>query len=363
MSEVFVNLGDRSYSIFIESQGFLKLSLIMEELNLGKHAAVISDETVSRLYGNRVLETLRRNGIACDLHVVPDGEGSKSLDRASWIYTQLIESKLRRDGVIIALGGGVIGDLAGFIAATYLRGVKWVQVPTTLLAQVDSSVGGKVGINHPYGKNLIGSFYQPQFVLIDPGVLSTLENREIWAGLGEVLKYGLIRDEELLRSLEENLNSIVELTDENLIAELITTCCGIKAQIVEQDEKEGDLRRVLNFGHTLGHALEAETQFKYFRHGEAVVYGLYWASYVSLVKGYLSEPIFHRIETLIRRFPIPDLPDGLKPDRLESRIGSDKKQAREGLDLILLKNIGSTAIEKVTSVSDKIEGWLDYIKG
>ena len=363
MSEVFVNLGDRGYPIIIEPKGLPRLGPLMGELNLGDRAAVISDETVSRLYGNRVLETLRGNGIKCDLHVVPDGEGSKSLDQASWLYTRLIESRLRRDGVIIALGGGVIGDLAGFIAATYLRGVKWVQVPTTLMAQVDSSVGGKVGINHPHGKNLIGSFYQPQLVLIDPSVLSTLENREIWAGLGEVLKYGLIRDEALLRSLEENLHSIVELTDENLINEMIATCCGIKAQIVQQDEKEDNLRRILNFGHTLGHALEAETHYKTFRHGEAVVYGLYWASYVSLVMRILSESIFHRIEILIQRFPVPSLPDGLKPDLLASRTGSDKKQTREGLDLVLLRDIGSTTIERVTLISDKIEGWLDYIKG
>jgi len=357
MKALRVHLKDGGYSVFIEAKGLQKLADHIIRHHLGEHAAVISDETVSGLYGHRVIEALGRKGICCELHVVPDGETSKSLDQISKLYTKLIESKLGRDDFIIALGGGVIGDLAGFIAATYLRGIKWIQVPTTLLAQVDSSVGGKVGINHALGKNLIGSFYQPSFVVIDPSVLVTLEERELWAGMGEVVKYGLIRDGDLFSSLEINLDTLVTLADMDAIIEIIFICCSIKSEIVERDEKEIGLRRILNFGHTLGHALETETNYAYFRHGEAIVHGMHWASWISLNMGYLSESVFRRIETLLERMPVPNLPKGLKAERLASHIASDKKQSTAGLNLIILEDIGSTTVVKIESITELIETW------
>lgn len=362
MREILVKLGERSYDIIITPYGLKLLGSLIKDKNLGEQAAVISDETVANLYSQPALESLQEAGIESTLYVVPDGEDSKSLEQTEKLYTRLIESNLKRDGLVIALGGGVVGDLAGFVAATYLRGVSLVQVPTTLLAQVDSSVGGKVGINHPLGKNLIGSFYQPRLVLIDPNVLSTLEKRELWAGMAEVVKYGLIWDKSFFSFVESHFNDFTQLEDKERISDMVAFCCRAKADVVERDEKEGGLRRILNFGHTLGHALEAVTDFHYYRHGEAVVHGMNWSSWVSWVKGYLSESEFKRIETLLKQFPIPHLPKGIDTQTLNAKTLVDKKQSGKGLHLVLLERIGRTKIEKCFDLSDLIQGWLQYVQ-
>ncbi len=358
MQNISVKFGKRSYPIFIGTSSLSDIGKLISERKLGKQAAVISDETVSKLYGDCVLKSLGESRIRPFLHVVPDGEESKSLNVLSEIYTHLIKTGLRRDDMIIALGGGVVGDLAGFAATTYLRGVNFIQVPTTLLAQVDSSVGGKVGINHPLGKNLVGSFYQPKFVLIDPEVLYTLPKREIVAGMGEVIKYALIRDRKFFKLLEENLDTILQLANDKIVSKTINTCCKIKAHVVEKDEKESGLRRILNFGHTLGHALEAATNFNTFKHGEAVIHGMQWASWVSWKKGCLSGEKFKVINTLLNRVHIPPLPAGLNPAGLISKIKMDKKQSGRGLNLVLLKDIGKTRIETTNDLSPLIEKWL-----
>jgi 3-dehydroquinate synthase len=245
---------------------------------------------------------------------------------------------------VVALGGGVIGDLAGFVAATVLRGVPLLQIPTTLLAQVDSSVGGKVGINHPLGKNLIGSFHQPRLVLIDPLVLDTLPMSERWSGASEVVKYALIRDPFFYNLLEKGLEQLIALENMEAVAGMIATCCQIKAEIVERDEKEGGLRRILNFGHTLAHALEAAAGYETFRHGEAVCYGMAWAIQVSKERGLLREEKFRRMDALLKRFPLPPIPETTTAEDLFIRIGLDKKQTAEGLYLVLLEDIGKAKI-------------------
>ena len=275
MKIVGLELGERSYPILIQNNILFHIPLHLKGHAPTEQTIIISDQSVSKLYGQTVIDALKAAGIQTDLFIVPDGEDSKSWKTMGNLLTRCIQAGLKRDGLIIALGGGVIGDLAGFVAATYLRGVNFVQIPTSLLAQVDSSVGGKVGINHPLGKNLIGNFYQPKLVLIDPMTLATLDKREMWAGMGEVVKYGLIWNEPFFKQIETSLNTLVHLKDTDAVADMLAFCCRAKANVVEQDEKEGGLRRILNFGHTVGHALEAATDYHYFKHGEAVVHGIH----------------------------------------------------------------------------------------
>lgn len=362
MNTVHVKLGKQSYRIVIEPGILEEIGERIKKIPLSARGVVITDNNVNQLYGDAIQKTLQQNEITPLFQIIPQGEDSKSYEQVTKIHTSLIENNIKRDDWILALGGGVVGDLAGFVAATYLRGIPFIQVPTTLLAQVDSSVGGKVGINHPLGKNLIGSFYQPRAVFVDPGVLATLNRREIWAGLGEVTKYGIITDPNLFDWVEYYLDSLVSLSDFELIGKIITRCCRAKAQIVEKDEKESGLRRIFNFGHTLGHALEAATDFQTFRHGEAIVYGMRWAIWVSLDLGILSKNEFQRIDTLLQRFIIPPLSDGLTVESVLSKIHLDKKQTQEGLTLVLVDNIGHTQFYKPKDVADLIKRWLDAIK-
>ncbi len=359
MREIIVDLGERSYPIRIEPGCLNKIISMLERQNPVTQVAVISDETVSSLYGDRVMSALESENIPASLYCVADGESSKSLNTANTLYTRLIEDRFHRDGLILALGGGVVGDLAGFIASTYLRGVRFAQVPTSLLAQIDSSVGGKVGINHQLGKNLIGSFYQPEFVLIDPVALKTLKTREVYAGLGEILKYGLIGGDPFISFLETSLDKIMLLEDVDLLSEMIETCCHMKADIVSKDEREGGWRRVLNLGHTVGHALELVTGFSHFRHGEAVVHGLHWAAWSSVRRGHLNDLDYHRISQLLDKVPTPPVPGEITAQDLLSAIQSDKKQTGQGIHIILLDAIGTPRIEKIDRFKqDDIQPWL-----
>ncbi|MBN2029893.1 3-dehydroquinate synthase [bacterium] len=362
MMQFMVDLDDRSYPIIIEPSGLNHIGRSIREHHCSKRVVVITDETVMKLYGKRVQSALQQASIRSTTHVVPDGESSKSIEQVSNLYTELIETNLHRDALVIALGGGVVGDLAGFVAATYLRGIDFIQIPTTLLAQVDSSVGGKVGINHPLGKNLIGSFYQPRLVYIDPKVLTTLDRREMWAGLGEVVKYGLIWDNLFWTFMELHLKEISELKDWDIISQMIDTCCRIKAEVVKKDEKESGLRRILNFGHTLGHALEVVTDYQYFKHGEAIVHGMRFAAWLSWQKAHLSKADFERIEALLKQFEIPELPKNIDSQTLFEKTRIDKKQTREGLQFVCLDQIGRTKVEPVPDLSNQISGWLDYVR-
>ncbi|MDD2555128.1 MAG: 3-dehydroquinate synthase [Syntrophaceticus sp.] len=307
METLQVDLKERSYPIKFGAGNLKYLGEAMaalQPIQQVKRVFVITNERVGSLYGDIVLESLKQAGFEPFYYQLPDGEEYKSLESADKLYTAAIENGLDRQSAVVALGGGVAGDLAGFVAATYLRGVFLIQVPTTLLAQVDSSVGGKVAVNHPLGKNMIGSFYQPQLVFIDVRVLNTLDLREVRAGLAEAIKYGVIRDGDLFSYLEEHLEQILAL-EQDALSYVIQKSCAIKAAIVAEDERENGVRILLNFGHTIGHALEALTSYRIYRHGEAVAVGMVAAAQIAVGRGLLKEEDKNRLEKLLKRAGLP----------------------------------------------------------
>ncbi|MFQ5795949.1 MAG: 3-dehydroquinate synthase [Candidatus Bipolaricaulia bacterium] len=337
---------ERSYPIYIGNGLLGAVGSHYRDHGLGPRTAIITDVTVERLYGTGIAGYLADAGVQVDTIAVSTGETAKTLATADTVYDALITGRHERSSTIIALGGGVIGDLAGFVAATFLRGLPLVQIPTTLLAQVDSSVGGKTGVNHRLGKNLIGTFYHPRFVLIDPQVLSTLPERERWAGLVEVIKYGLIRDEQLFRLLESQLEGLAGLQDGRTLNQVIETCCRIKAEVVGRDEREHGLRRILNFGHTIGHALEVATGYERLRHGEAVALGMWAEAWLSHREGLLSQAELARIEDLLDRVPVPDLAE-IDAGQLMDRMRSDKKVEAGRIRFVLLERIGEAIVREV----------------
>ncbi len=300
---------------------------------------VVSTAPVWRLHGPQ-LRSLTRTRPAV---LMPDGERAKSLGTVTRLYSTFIESGLDRASVVIAVGGGVLGDVAGYAAATFLRGIDFVQVPTTLLAQVDSAIGGKVGVNLPAGKNLVGAFHAPRLVVCDPMVLSTLPRRELRAGLYEVIKYGVIASRALFERVSSRLDALFrqELAD---LTPVIAECCAIKASVVTLDEREAGPRRVLNFGHTVGHALEAVTNYRRFRHGEAVAYGMRAAARISAARGLLSTDDEEALADLVRRMgPLPAVSD-LQVDPVMEATARDKKVARGRLHFVLASGLGATTI-------------------
>lgn len=343
--DVDVSLGDRSYRIAI-SAGVLQDSGAIIRAALGsrvRRVALISNPVVYGHYGSIVEKSLRRAGLVPLRHLIGDGERAKSLRTAERAWAFLIANRLERSDGVVALGGGVVGDLAGFVAATYQRGVPYVQIPTTLLAQIDSSVGGKTAVNHALGKNLIGAFHQPRSVIIDPSVLQTLPVRELRAGLYEAVKYGVIRDAGLAEKIDRNLSAIFSL-DLDLLAGLIARCCEIKAEVVAKDEREAGLRRILNFGHTVGHALEAVTGYRRLKHGEAVGYGMKCASAVAEKAGIIP-PV---AAAVIRRSidavgSLPRIGD-LQARQIIEAMAHDKKVSHGKLPLILPTRIGDVVV-------------------
>ncbi len=340
MTTVTVDLGDRGYPIYVQAGSLSMLPDYLKKHHLTERLFVITDENVRHIYADGLLAFLQDAGFQVDVFSVPAGESSKSLEQANYLYTKMLENRANRQSVVIALGGGVVGDLAGFIAATFMRGVKFVQVPTTILAQVDSSVGGKVGINHPLGKNLIGAFYQPQFVLIDPTTLQTLPEREIRAGSAEIIKYGYIYDRDFYDLIANNLDALFALNNENLLEHALCRSCEIKAEVVSQDEKESGVRAILNFGHTIGHAIEAATAYSSFLHGEAVVHGMKAALYISQCAGSFTRPEIDELARVLDRFQIPPVPQELTYDVLLHAMLKDKKRSSRGQQWVLLKEIG-----------------------
>lgn len=362
MIQVDVNLGERSYPIYIEKAGLGKIARLLQSHKMSEKTFIITDTNVGALYG----ETVKKNlGDQVFMVQVPAGELSKSLEQCRKLYTILLEQKISRKSTVIAMGGGVVGDLGGFIASTILRGVRFIQIPTTVLAQVDSSVGGKVGVNHPLGKNLIGAFYQPEFVLIDLHVLSTLPEREIRAGFAEVVKYGFIKSKSLYNRLHEKAEILMSLRDWNELEEVIAECCRIKADIVEKDEREQGLRALLNFGHTIGHALEAATEYKYFLHGEALCHGMRAALHLSRLAGTLSDDDVLQPEKLLRVLRAPDIPGYIEPETILRLMLHDKKRDRAGQLWVLLNRIGdafSTRVVENKWVNETINYILDRDK-
>ena len=340
-----VPLGDRSYDIEIAAGALDRVGEVMRRL-LGARAervVVLSNPLVDGHYGRRVAKSLRSAGFKPLSFLIGDGERAKSIRTAERVWDFLISQRLERREGLIALGGGVVGDLAGFVAATYQRGLPFLQIPTTLLAQIDSSVGGKTAVNRPLGKNLVGAFHQPAGVIIDPLVLQTLPPREFGAGMYEAIKYGIIRDRELAVFITENLDRIRQL-DAGPLTRLIARCCEIKAEVVVADEREGGLRRILNYGHTVGHALEAVTRYRRLRHGEAVGYGMIGAANLATAVGLLpaseAEMIRHQVDAIGRRPPIRDLEVGA----IVEAMSHDKKVAHGRLQFILPVSIGEVVV-------------------
>lgn len=336
MERITVNLAERSYPISIGAGLFedpAYLSQVLSNKNTNQKVVVISNVTVAPLYADKILHQLKQLGCDASLLELPDGEQYKNLDVFNQVMNFLLEGSYARDVVIIALGGGVIGDLVGFASACYQRGVDFIQIPTTLLSQVDSSVGGKTAVNHPLGKNMIGAFYQPKAVIIDTNCLSTLPEREFAAGIAEVIKYGIIYDGAFFDWLEENLDRLYTL-DEDALTYAIARCCQIKAEVVAQDEKESGIRALLNLGHTFGHAIEAELGYGNWLHGEAVSSGTVMAAKTSLLRGLISEEQFERIIALLRRAKLPvHTPDSMSFDDFIKHMMRDKKSAVRSIAL------------------------------
>jgi len=332
-----VDLGERSYPISIGA-GLLSRPELYRPYLRGSQVMIVTNETVAPLYLDVVRGALE--GHEVETVVLPDGEQYKTLEVWSRIFDALLAARFARDCTLIALGGGVVGDMAGFAAACYQRGVAFIQAPTTLLAQVDSSVGGKTGINHPAGKNMIGAFHQPLAVIADTDTLATLPQRELSAGLAEVIKYGLIRDVDFLAWLESHLAELLA-RDPEALAHAIRRSCEIKAEIVAEDELESGQRALLNLGHTFGHAIETATGYGAWLHGEAVGAGLCMAADLSARQGWLTGPDVERVRRLVGAAGLPvDPPREVAPERLRELMGSDKKVLGGRLRLVLLRHLG-----------------------
>ena len=335
-----VELGDRSYPIYIGS-GLLADAKIITSHVKTKTICIVSNTTVSKLYLENIKNLLDDYQVV--EAIIDDGEEFKNHDSLNYIYTKLLENQCNRDTTILALGGGVVGDIAGYAAASFLRGIPFVQIPTTLLAQVDSSVGGKTGINHLLGKNMIGAFYQPQAVLIDLNVLKTLDNRQISAGLAEVIKYGLIWDKDFFKYLEMNIENL-KLLDFKHLEHVIYRSCEIKAKVVSEDEKESGIRAILNLGHTFGHAIENCLGYGEWLHGEAVGCGMVLAAKMSLAQGWLSESEFDRVKDIIFRANLPIEKPNIDYESFIGAMKLDKKNKDKEIYLVLQQGIGKAIV-------------------
>lgn len=347
MQKLHVALGERSYPIFIGT-GLLDQSELFTPYVRGSQICIISNQTVAPLYIDRLKKSL--NTFQIDVVILPDGESHKNLETLNEIFTGLLSARHNRTTTLIALGGGVIGDMTGFAAACYQRGVDFIQIPTTLLSMVDSSVGGKTGVNHAMGKNMIGAFYQPRAVIADIALLKTLPSRELSAGLAEVIKYGLICDYDLFLWLENNIELLMA-GDESALAYAVQRSCENKADVVAQDEHEGGIRAILNFGHTFGHAIETAQGYGNWLHGEAVAAGMVMAADLSLRRGDIQEQEFQRIVSLLSKAKLPVKPPvSMKPETFIQLMAVDKKVLDGRLRLVLLEGMGKAI---VTSDIDK----------
>ncbi len=349
MSTLQVDLNERSYPIQIEA-GLLSQAGFFVPYIKGPLAVVVTNETVAPRYLDKVIAACGDKQV--ETIILPDGEQYKSLEQFGHVMTRLLEMNAARDTTLIALGGGVIGDLCGFVAATYQRGVPFIQVPTTLLAQVDSSVGGKTAVNHPLGKNMIGAFYQPILVAIDLTTLQTLPAREFAAGMAEVIKYGIIYDADFFAWLERNTAPLRAL-DTATLAYAIQRCCEIKAEVVAQDEREGGLRAILNLGHTFGHAIEAEQGYGNWLHGEAVAAGMVMACQAAAALSWQTQQQVEQVTALIKAFELPvDGPVTMSFDAYMQHMRRDKKVEAGNIRFVLPQGIGKAVITK--DVSDDI---------
>lgn len=345
MQKIRVDLGDRSYNILIDTGNLPDIGKGLLKFEFSNNICLLSNPTVFGLYGEPVSRSIRDEGFELAEILIPDGEEYKNLDSVEQIYGEMLKARLDRKSVLVALGGGVIGDMAGFAASTYMRGIDFVQVPTTLLAQVDSSVGGKTGVNHALGKNMIGTFWQPRLVWVDTDTLKTLPKREFLSGLAEVIKYGVIWDGEFFRFLEENAGKVLA-HDQEALGHIIRVSCEIKAEVVSRDERESGLRAILNYGHTIGHAIETATGYTRYLHGEAVAIGMYAEAKLARRLGLLDGEQAERIRAVIDSYGLPsDVPDDIPFESVLSSMRLDKKALSGDLRFVLPERIGSVKIK------------------
>jgi len=332
-----INLKERSYPIYITTS-FQELGRTVLSLRTGKKLIIVTDQNVDRLYSEECVKEFEENGFEVYKHVLVPGEEHKTLDAVYGIYKKLIEHKLDRSSTLVALGGGVVGDISGFAAATYMRGINFVQVPTTLLSQADSSVGGKTGVDFDGHKNAVGAFYQPKLVFINVNTIKSLPKREVSAGLAEVIKHGLIMDEEYCDYLNYNAQKILAF-DENVLQYLAKKNVSIKGQVVEQDEKENDLRAILNLGHTIGHAIETVQNFTLL-HGECVAIGIVGAFKLSYYMNILPETVLEQVKSILLKYELPVSLPGMDVEKVYKQIYHDKKVKDSQLKFVLPKRIG-----------------------
>jgi 3-dehydroquinate synthase len=348
MEIVNVELGERAYPIYVGAGCLTDLGARLAETGCGKRVAVVTNSTIAKIYLGDAVASLTRSGFDPAVIQIPDGEEHKNLAWLAFVYDRLIDAGVDRGGAAIALGGGVVGDLTGFAAATYLRGIACVQVPTTLLAQIDASIGGKTGINHAAGKNLLGAFKQPRFVLADVECLRTLPRREYVAGLAEVIKTGAILDAELFALLEAELPALLR-QERDFLVRVVHRCCQLKALVVAEDETEGGYRAILNFGHTIGHAIESLTEYATFLHGEAVAIGMVAAVRISHKLGRCDATTVERLVDLVERCGLPTkIPADLGREAIALAMRTDKKALSGTIKFICLEGIGATRFERLT---------------
>lgn len=354
MPEIKVELGERGYNIVIGSDMLSGLARRLKDFEFSS-MVIVSNPTVYGLYGKAILSSFGSAGFDVPVVLVPDGEEYKELLWAYYIYSTLLKHKLDRASAVIALGGGVIGDIAGFVASTYMRGISLIQVPTTLLAQVDSSLGGKTGVNHPLGKNMIGTFHQPRIVWADVSTLRTLPRREFLAGVAEVIKYGVIWDEALFQFLEKKREKILGLEGET-VEHLVKRSCEIKADVVSKDERETGLRAILNYGHTIGHAIETATGYSTYLHGEAVAIGMCLEAEISSLHGIIDRSEVERIRSLVTSYGLPcQMPSEIDAGDIMLAMQLDKKAVAGRLRFVFPERIGTVRMETVIDTARIIE--------
>ncbi|HIE43832.1 MAG TPA: 3-dehydroquinate synthase [Candidatus Omnitrophica bacterium] len=366
MRVVKVNLKQDPYPVYIGENILPAFGELLRKIDFPGYLAVITHPGLKELYGETIETSLKRNGFSYFTIQVPEGENTKSLHQVEALYQDLISLKMGRDSGLVAFGGGVTGDLTGFVAATYLRGISYVQVPTTLLAQVDSSIGGKVGVDLPAGKNLVGAFWQPRMVLSEVSVLRSLPRRELMSGIAEIIKYGIIADDRFFERLDKNMARLLppldgKLPDFEFLEEVVEKCTRIKADVVEKDERERDIRAILNYGHTLGHAIEAATDYKRYTHGEAIAIGMVGAARISTTLGLLGDEDFRRHISILKKAQLPVSCPSIEKGRILNALKLDKKRKENKLRVVLAVKIGKVKIEG--NIPDKvIEEAVDYLR-
>ena len=355
---ISLDLKEHSYNIHIDYGMRDQLAETLSTWNQGQQWVVLTQQTIYDKY-HSVIDQLKQQGYKIEPIFVPGDESAKNIKYAEQVWTQMVALGCDRSSVLLAMGGGVVGDLGGFVASTYMRGIPFIQLPTTLLAMVDSAIGGKTAVNLDAGKNLVGAIYQPKAVLVDPGFLVTLPKRNVISSLAEAVKYGLIRDPSIFQSFEDRFDDLIGLKDHDLLSEIITKSCTIKSQIVSNDEFEHGERRLLNYGHTIGHAFETIQEYGGLYHGEAVLYGMQCANHISYKKGLLNEADYHRAQAVLKQFPLPEL-GAVTAQQVLDVVAHDKKMINGKLNFILIDAIGNGVISTDVT-SDDIVASLEVV--